>query len=298
MDIRVQDLRYFLAVAEELNFTRAATERLFVSQPALSKQIRQLESVLRARLFERDRRTVTLTTAGVELVPRARRIVEAWDEAQRAVSQAAASETATLTVGFQTRIGRGLIPSTTARMQELSPGWRLLFRQVSWADPTVGLARGDTDVAIAWLPVPDDGRLSWKVVSTEDRWIAVPPDHRLTRFDVVPFGELAEERFIALPPTAGSLREFWLASDHRDRPARIAAEAGTVEETFEAVAAGVGVVLVSAGNARIYRRDDVVCLPVAGLSPSRLAVVWRTADDRKAVRVFADACVQCLCVAG
>ncbi|HVV07924.1 LysR family transcriptional regulator [Amycolatopsis sp.] len=292
MDVRVQDLRYFVAVAEELSFTRAAAA-LFVSQPALSKQIRQLEAELRVRLFERDRRTVTLTPAGETLLPRARRIIEDWADARRAVAESAAEELATLTVGFQTRIGRGLIGSVRERMRELMPGWRLLFRQVSWSDPAVGLAAGTTDVAIAWLPVPRE--YASKVVSTEERWVALPAGHRLAGRATIPFAELADEPFIALPASAGPAREFWLATRERSHPARVAAEAATAEEAFEAVAAGVGVVLVAAGNAELYRREDVVCRPVSGIGPSRLAVVWRAGDDRKAVGLFAEACVRCLC---
>jgi DNA-binding transcriptional LysR family regulator len=75
----------------------------------------------------------------------------------------------------------------------------------------------------------------------------------------------------------------------------VVAEAETAEETFEAVASGLGMSLPAAGNVEIYRRDDVVCRPVTGLSPSELAVVWRTRDSRDAIRVFVDACFQCLC---
>ncbi|MCW2915845.1 MAG: transcriptional regulator, LysR family [Actinomycetia bacterium] len=295
MDVHVRDLRYFVAVAEELSFTRAAGDRLFISQPALSKQIRQLEISLRTTLFERDRRTVALTVAGKALLPHARQMIEQWDVARRAVADAAATQEMTLTVGFQTSIGRGLIPAVTATMEKLLPGWRFLFRQISWADPTTGLASDEVDVAVAWLPVPASGDFSWKVVTAEDRWVALPTGHRLAQRHAVPFAELADEPFIALPPAAGALREFWLANDHRRAPARIAATAETADEAFEAVASGLGVVLLSAGNAEIYKREDVVCRPVTGLSPSELAVVWRTGDHRKAVRVFTDAC--CLCAA-
>ncbi|WNV84244.1 LysR family transcriptional regulator [Umezawaea sp. Da 62-37] len=290
MDVRVLDLRYFVAVAEELSFTRAAVERLFVSQPALSKQIRQLETSLRTRLFDRDRRAVRLTAAGEELLPRARAIIEQWDAARRAVVEVG---TTTLTVGFQTRIGRGLIPSVTARMGAELPDWRLHFRQVSWADSTAGLGGGDVDVAIAWLPVPDHGDFAWRVVSTEERWVALPLRHRLAEADVVPFGELLDEPFIALPATAGELRDFWLATAHRERPAKVAAEAATSDETFEAVASGLGVVLLASGS--VEPRDDVVYRAVTGLPPSELAVVWRGADRREAVRVFVESCVRCLC---
>jgi DNA-binding transcriptional LysR family regulator len=295
MDVHVRDLRYFVAVAEELSFTRAAGNRLFVSQPTLSKQIRQLELSLRTALFERDRRTVTLTAAGSALLPYARELIEQWEGAQRAVIDAAATQDTTLRVGFQTSIGRGLIPAVTATMEQLLPGWRLQFRQVTWADPTAGLAGGEVDVAVAWLPVPTSAELSQKVIASEDRWVALPADHPLADRPTIPFEDLADEPFIALPAAAGALRDFWLGNDHRRTPARIAATAETADEAFEAVASGLGMVLLSAGNAQIYRREDVSCRPVTGLSPSELAVVWRTADHREAVRVFIDAC--CLCTA-
>jgi len=294
MDVHVRDLRYFVAVAEELSFTRAAG-RLFIAQPSLSKQIRQLETALRVTLFDRDHRTVALTAAGSALLPQARQIIEQWAVAQRVLSDAAAAQRTSLTVGFHTRIGRGLIPGVTAKMATLLPHWKLLFRQVSWRDPTVGLAGGEVDVAIAWLPVPDDGQFSWKVVATEDRWVALPSGHRLASSEVVPFDDLTDEPFIALPSPAGALRDFWLGTDRRTRPARIAAEAETAEEAIEAVGSGLGVMLLSAGDAELYRRDDIVYRPVGGLPPSELAVVWRSGDDRRAVRVFTDACTRCLC---
>lgn len=295
MDVHVRDLRYFVAVAEELSFTRAASDRLFVSQPTLSRQIRQLELSFRTALFERDRRTVPLTAAGRALLPHARRLIEQWEGAQRAVVDAVATQDTTLTVGFQTSIGRGLIPAVTATMEKLLPGWRLQFRQITWADPTVGLASSDVDVAIAWLPVPTSGDFSQKVITREDRWVALPADHHLANRPVVSFEDLADEPFIALPTTAGALREFWLGNDRRRTPACVAATAETADETFEAVASGLGIVLLSAGNAEIYKRENVTCRPVTGLSPSELAVVWRTRDHREAVGVFIDAC--CLCMA-
>src|SRR5262245_32716097 len=103
MDVHVRDLRYFVAVAEERSFTRAATHRLFISQPALSKQIRQLERSLRTDLFDRDGRSVRLTPAGEALLPHARRLLEDWETALLAVSEATAQAGATVRVGFQTR---------------------------------------------------------------------------------------------------------------------------------------------------------------------------------------------------
>jgi DNA-binding transcriptional LysR family regulator len=295
MDAHVRDLRYFVAVAEELSFTRAAQNRLFISQPALSKQIRQLEISMRTKLFERDKRSVTLTGAGSALLPHAKRIIEQWNDAQRAVTDAAQRNT--LAVGFQTQIGRGVIPSVVSALSETLPDWTLSFCQVSWHDPAAGLTTDCVDVAIAWLPVPDNGEFSWQVISTEDRWVALNPGHRLAGQRVIAFDDLADEPFIALPAVAGVQRHFWLAGDQRRTPARIAGEAATAEETFTAVAAGIGVALVSSGNASMYEREDVTFRPVDGVPPSRLAVVWRTSDDRKVIQVFVEAAVACLCTA-
>ncbi|GAA2590836.1 LysR family transcriptional regulator [Dactylosporangium fulvum] len=293
MDVHVRDLRYFVAVAEELNFTRAAS-RLHVSQPALSKQIRQLELALRATLFDRGRRAITITAAGAALLPHAQRLIGDWDRARQEVAAVVSTSDSTLTVGFQTSIGRGLIPAVTTRMAQDLPGWQLAFRQIPWADPSAGLDAEEVDVAIAWLPVPAGGALSWRVVTVEDRWVALPVGHHLASRERVPFDALASEPFVALPRSAGALRDFWLASDHRESPATVSVTATTADETFEAVASGRGVALLAAGNAELYQRDDVVCRPVTGLSPSQLAVVWRTGDTREAVRVFTEACCRCV----
>lgn len=295
MDAHVRDLRYFVAVAEELSFTRAAADRLHISQPALSKQIRHLERALRLPLFERRGRTVALTEAGAALLPRARQIIDQWEDTERAMSDLASRQQSTLVVGFQTPIGRGLIPAVTATMQQVLPGWRLQFRQISWNDPAVGLDTGQVDVAVAWLPVPGNGELDWRVVATEDRWVALPAGHRLAHRQAIAFDELIDEPFVALPPSAGALRDFWLATESRSTPARVTAEVTTTDETFEAVASGLGVVLLSQGSAENCRREDISCHPVLGLSPSELAVVWRASDHREAVRLFVESCARCLC---
>jgi DNA-binding transcriptional LysR family regulator len=286
MNVRVQDVRYFLAVAEELSFTRAA-ERLFVSQPALSKQIRQLEAQLRAELFTRGHRTVGLTAAGAAFLPRARTMVAEWEAAAEDVRLAGR----TLTVGFHSRIGRGLVPTITATMQQRLPGWQLRFRQVQWGDPAVGLTAGTVDVALAWLPIPEG--LSARRITAEDRGVALPAGHPLAARSTVRFADIADEPFVALPASAGPMRDFWLGLDHRTSAPSIAGEATTADEAYEIVAAGEGVLLQPAGSCAIHQREDVVHRPVVDLPPAQLAVVWRSGDGRPAVRVVTDACFHC-----
>jgi len=290
MDVHVRDLRYFLAVADERNFTRAAV-RLYISQPALSKQVRQLEQLLHARLFRRGSRDISLTAAGEALLPYARDQVRLWAEAQRQVSEAAAVDSEVLTVGFSAAVARGILAAASETFSRNRPGWRLQLRQISWDDPTAGLARSQTDVALSWLPAPDPERFAWQVLVSEPRSVALPARHRLADATEVPFADLADEPFLALPDSAGELRDYWLATDHRGgRPPRIGGIVTSVEETFEAVANGLGVALLSAGNADIYRHSGVVTRPVSGVSPSRLAVAWRLTDTRHATASFVEAC--------
>jgi DNA-binding transcriptional LysR family regulator len=302
MDVHARDLRYFVAVAEELHFTRAA-QRLYLSQPALSKQIRMLEQQLGAELFERDRRGVTLTPVGAALLPHARRVLAQWDQAWQAAERAKQEQHATLLIGMSTSPARGgMLPAIRSRFTALHPGAIVTLREVGWDDPTAGLASDHTDVAFVWLPLPDPERYRWIIVAEEPRLVAMPADGELARRlhrqlpgpeAGVDFGDLVDEPFLALPPGAGPLREYWLATDARDgRPPVIGAEVSSVGETYEALMDGRGVVLLASGNAPLVALDGVITRPVCGLSPSQLALAWRQADIRPLVRDYVRACQQ------
>ncbi|MCP9951393.1 LysR substrate-binding domain-containing protein [Actinomadura madurae] len=136
-----------------------------------------------------------------------------------------------------------------------------------------------------WLPVPRQETLNIQVVAEEPRYVAFRDDHPLAGRATVAFEELLTEAFIALPETAGPLRDFWLALDERDgRPVRVGATASNADETFAALEDGSGVVLMASGNVDIYRRPGVTAIPVTGLSPSRLALAWRAGDHRSVIR--------------
>lgn len=283
--MHLRELRYFVAVAEHLHFTRAA-EALFVSQPALSKQIRALETQLRMPLFERDRRSVRLTPAGLALLTGARAVLQAWQEAEAATAATSVRGAATLVVGMSTGLGRGLLPAVRARYAELAPAARLQLRQVAWNDPTGGLAADDpTDAAFVWLPLPGAHQYRWLPVATEPRLVALPAGHRLAARPAVAFEDLLDEPFLALPASSGVLRDFWLATDARNgRSARIGAEVASSEETAEALNAGLGVCLIAAGNADLVTRDGTTTRPVTGLGPSELVLAWRADDERPLLR--------------
>ncbi|MFI6325644.1 LysR family transcriptional regulator [Nonomuraea sp. NPDC050556] len=284
MDVHLRDLRYFVAAAEELNVTRAA-ERLFVSQPALSKQLRTLERQLGFPLFDRVHSGLMLTRQGHALLPVARELLQAWTSG---VEEARASApTGTLVIGMQTAVGRGLQQKALQAFRARMPGWQVSLRLVGWQDPSGGLADGSSDVAFIWLPAPPD--LETLVLATERRFVALPDDHPLATRTEIPFDDLREEAFIALPEAAGPLRDFWLALDARDDEPVVAAVADTAEAVFEAVNGGLGIVLLSEGNAGLYKRPGVTFRPVQGLTPAQLAIAWRRGDLRAHVATFVEA---------
>ncbi|MER6246301.1 LysR family transcriptional regulator [Streptomyces griseorubiginosus] len=291
-DVHLRDLRYFLAVAEDLHFTRAA-DRLYVSQPALSKQIRSLERQLGVELFRRDRHGVRLTEAGEALLPHARQVLQAWAAADTAMASARAAGRGTLVVGMSTSPGRGgLLPAIRSRFTAAHPEAVVRLRQMGWQDPTAGLADGETEVAFVWLPLPDPERYAWTPVAEESRLVALPTGHPLASRESIDFADLADEPFLALPASAGPLRDFWLAVDERSgRPPRVGAEIAGTEETYEALVAGLGVCLVAAGNAPLITLGGVVTRPVRGLGPSRYVLAWRKEDGgRDLVRGYVEAC--------
>ncbi|MEM7273958.1 MAG: LysR family transcriptional regulator [Actinomycetota bacterium] len=282
MDVHLRDLRYFVAVAEELHFGRAA-ERLFVSQPVLSRQVARLEAQLDVVLFDRNRRKVELTSAGETLLPQAQALLTAWAETERNLRDAASATAATLRIGLQTSVGRGILASLGAGLRQRRREWTIELNQQSWDDPTAGLATGTSDVAVCWLPLPDDAGYDSITIATEQRLIAVPSADPLAGLSSVTFAEIADRAMVALPRSAGALREHWLANDHRDQPAAVAATAHSAEEAMEAVAAGIGSALISSGNAELYARADVAFVPVDDLAPAELAIVWRSDDERPVV---------------
>jgi DNA-binding transcriptional LysR family regulator len=147
-------LRYFVAVAEELHFTRAA-ERMYIAQPALSEQIRKLEGELGVELLRRTTRKVELTAAGQEFLLRARRIL-ADDEALADASRAARAESGSLRVATGATAGVELLPSVLRAFREERPMVHMDLRQIDWTDYSGMLRDGSVDTAFVWLPFEHD----------------------------------------------------------------------------------------------------------------------------------------------
>ncbi|MGW5679464.1 LysR family transcriptional regulator [Streptomyces sp. NPDC003860] len=290
MDVDTRLLRSFVAVAEEGTLTRAA-ERLFVSQPALTKQVKQLEALLGVRLFTRSRTGMALTEAGRALAARVPDLLADWDRALRETKGTASLAGRVLRVGFLASAANEATPQIIAEFTRRRPGWRVDMRQATWSHPSAGLAEGDVDVALLRLPFPGQDALRTAVLFTEPRWVALPEGHPLAEQDVIRFRDLWDEPFVAAPEETDWWRDLWLAADEREgRPVRIGAVTDQPDDWLSAIANGYGVALAPASAARFYARPGVVYRPVSGVSPSQVGVAWAR-DSGPVVQDFVRCCL-------
>ncbi|GAB3565060.1 LysR family transcriptional regulator [Amycolatopsis endophytica] len=291
MDLDTRLLRYFAAVAREGNLTRAA-QRLFVSQPALTKQIRQLETLLGTPLFTRSRHGMALTEAGRVLAGRVPSLLAAHDRTVRETRAAASRAARVLRVGFLASAANEATPEIIAAFGRRRPGWRVDLRQAAWSNPTAGLADGEVDAALLRLPFPGQDELRVHELFSEPRWVALPASHPLADRDEIEFRELWDDPFVAAPVETGWFRDYWLGADEREGEPRIGAVTDHPDEWLGAIANGYGIALAPESAARFYARPGIVYRPVRGIGPTRVGVAWSPADDgNPLVRDFVECCL-------
>lgn len=262
--MRYRRLRYFVAVAEELSFTRAAAV-LHMAQPPLSQQIALLEAELGAELFDRSRRAIRLTAAGTALLPEARRLLADLDATLRQVRRVADGAVGRFAVGFVPSAANGCLPQVLAAYRAAHPDVELVLRELG-PDPLLrGLHERSLDVALLFLPVPDPD-LTTVAVATEDLLLALPVGHTAARDEEVAIADVATEPFILpeqhdVPGLYAEVRALF--ADAGVAP-RIAVQGVWLMQTaLGLVAAGIGLAIVPSSVA-VLHRDGVVLRPLRG----------------------------------
>lgn len=286
----MRHLRALLAVAEELNFTRAA-DRLHLTQQALSGQIRQLEDRVGTRLVDRDSRHVALTPAGNALSEKARPLLAAAEHAV-AVARVAGGEPTKLTVGYIAPLTRRMVAPVLQRFEQARPDVELTIHFADFLDPLGGLRDGAADIAILYGEFEHAG-IELCPLFSEPRGVALPAGHALAKStERVTLAQFLAEPIIYAPVQDPVWRDFWTAARHRSEPPRIGATANSLDGLIEAVAAGLGVAATVAPAVQaLGLAAGVVFRPVDGLEPLEFWVACRQHDDRRAVRDFVETAV-------
>jgi DNA-binding transcriptional LysR family regulator len=272
VDLDLRKLRYFVAVAERLHFSRAA-EDLLIAQPALSRQIRALEKDLRTGLFVRDSHRVALTASGRQLLADAVPLLAAADAARRRAVRAA-DGTGRLVVGFRTGIR---VTDAVRAFGTDHPAVTVEVRRLEWDDQAEAVLDGRVDLAYVRLPVLEPG-LVLTALYGEPRMAALPAGHPLAAREQLTAAEFGAQTEIlhlcgntaaAGPPQISAVR--------------------TVEEKLEYVAAGRGVTCLPRSAALLHHRPDVVYRPVTGLPPDQVALARPAGRPSLLADAFAEA---------
>lgn len=277
----VRDLRYFLTLADELNFTRAAA-RLNVVQQSLSAGITRLEEQIGVKLFERTTRNVALTDAGTAWLPYARDAVGSVDRAAEVAEDLAAGRAGRLRVGLAATTALNLTPSLLRAVAERHPNVELSVEHFDFQDPSGGLQGGRSDVAIVRPPFEHDG-LDLLVVAAEPRYAVLAADHPLAARTTLDFAELADEPWMDIQTDRMSC-DFWQVNELRSRPVRVGAVCRTLDDLFESARVGKVVGLVPESVAHAQTWPNLAFVEVRDIRRSTVAIAWRSDDSRTVVR--------------
>jgi DNA-binding transcriptional LysR family regulator len=282
MDIR--HLRFFIAVAEELHFGRAA-DRLHMAQPPLSQQIKQLEKELGVSLFARTTRSVELTSAGAVFLKHARLVLEALKEAEFAAKAGGSGVYGRVRIGFAGAATRHLLPHLAREVKSRFPNIELVLQGNLYANAAQeAIARGDIDLGFVRLPFNLPGLL-YRAIEEETLVCVLPVEHQLAKNESISIADLADQPFVTFPRDSGStLRSITnkVCWDQGFAP-RVIQEAPDSYTIHAMVAAGQGVSLAFSSTANI-NQPGVIYLPISGKLPRlQSAIAWNGENDSAAL---------------
>jgi|SRR5215472_5172844 len=284
--MELRQLRYFIAVAEELHFTRAAA-RLHIAQPPLSQQIRQLERELRTPLLRRTSRHVELTTAGEAFLVEARKAVAQSERAARVARQVGDRPGGPLELGFVDSSLYGYVPQLLRQFRQERPDVHVRMRELSSGQQVVALQRGTLHLGLL-RPTRGGPHLVMEEIGRERLVVVMPNDHPLRRLEEVAAHDLRGVPFVffqrsVAPGLHDLLMGLFRGAGFRPLIAEEASEGHTI---VGLVAAGLGISLVPE-TLRHVRRHDVVYRPLAdGSAWVAMCIGWRRDDRSDEVAAF------------
>ena len=284
--MELRSLRYFVVLAEELHFGRAA-RRLAITQPPLSIAIRNLETELDVQLLVRDRRRVALTEPGRAFLDQARVVLARASDAIDTVRAASRGEAGRLAIGFMSASIYTVLPLALREFASSHPGVRLELRELTLPQQFAALEKGDIHVGFI-RPQPMEAEFSSAILLQEPLVAALPSGHSLTRNRRVRAQSLAREPFVMFQRSPGLVLhdivlKFCLQQGFSPH---VVQEASQTHAVIGLVSAGIGVALVPS-SAQEIRLRGVELRPLAERSPQvGTALAWRSHDDSPALKAF------------
>ena len=275
--MELRTLRYFVAVAEELHFGRAAA-RLHMSQPPLSRAIKQLETDLGAALLHRSAAGVTLAPAGAVLLDEARALLDQADQVRVRVASAAGA--ATLTVGILADSTDRGGTRLAAAFRRRHPGVEVRVRETDLTDPTCGVRTGLVDIALTRAPFDETG-LTVHELRADPVGAVLRADDPLARRDRLTLADLAERRWFRFPEGTDPMwQSYWSGGEPREGPVVRA-----VQECIQAVLWNGTVGIAPLGD---DLSAELAVVPLTDMAPSRVVAAWRAGGTNPLIRSFVE----------
>jgi DNA-binding transcriptional LysR family regulator len=284
--LELRHLRYFVAVAEELHFGRAA-QRLGMAQPPLSQQIQRLEQIVGTLLFERTSRRVQLTDAGTALLPDARRLLAGADAALLGARRAGRGEQGELRVAFAATVMFLALPEIIRAFRDRFPGVHLDLREMPTGPQLAGIKAGEIDIGFVREPGPDP-ELEIVTVMREPLRIAVPKGHPLASRATISVRHLADEPFVLFPEelAPGLHAQVMALCRAAGFTPRVVEESRELYTSVSLVEAGIGVSILPASVEKLgWRGVRYRAIPSAS-AETRIAAAWRKDRARPVVEAF------------
>lgn len=282
--MELRHLRYFLAVADERHFGRAA-DRLHMAQPPLSRQIQALETELGFQLFQRSRRSVELTPAGAVFLDGTRRIFGEIERITREAERASRGEIGRIAVGYLSSLAYSGLTRLLRAFREQSSGVDVVLRELSPADQLDAIKQGRIDVGFVRGPI-EDPSIQREEVRRERLLIALPSDHPLAERARLPLAMLAGEPFVTFPRSRAAA--FFDSLMGLCRKAgfspRIVQEAPQLD-VVSLVAAGFGVAILPESIREVHR-PDIALRPIVGSPSIELLAAWHSSNHSPVLRTF------------
>jgi DNA-binding transcriptional LysR family regulator len=286
MAIELRLLRYFAVVAEERHVGHAAA-RLFISQPALSQQIRALEEQVGVPLFVRHPRGMELTEAGEALLQEARQVLASSERLEAAMEELGRGHTEGLRLGLPPGLPPGLLPDLLAALRDREPDARVEVRELTTPEQLTALGDGSLDLGLVREPV-DDGGLSRRTLLVEPLGVSLPATHPLAERSELTLRELADELFVCFPRAwAPSLHDV-LANELREQGIQARFQDSAQLSTTEGmVAAGHGITL--SAPPWLDGATGIVWRPLSDVQIEiRTAAAWRSANRSPLLKAMVD----------
>ncbi|MCO7192513.1 LysR family transcriptional regulator [Pseudonocardia sp. McavD-2-B] len=278
VDLNLHLVRYLVAVVDEGHLGRAAA-RLYVSGPALSKQIRTLEHKLGAELLDRSTHPLVPTEAGRRFLAEARVALDAADRAVAAVEAHGRAAAGVVRLGFMTAATGTHTRRIIELVQRDVPAASVQLVQLPWPDQADAVRAGTVDASLVRPPVADTDGLRLDVVRLEPRVVALPRGHRLAARAVVELADLDGEPHANDDRTDEQWVRWW-ACDPRPSgvPVTYGPTVHTMDELLEVVAAGAAVAITGSSVVDSVRHPEVVFVPIADVEPCPISLCTRSAD--------------------